>query len=581
MDPWKHQHDREEQARREVGATELGPRVARGLAFAFLAVLVSAGVIQFGATAARTPAGGTGNVVAASPCNTLAALAGFVATFREVDAGPIGRLVAANRTVERQLTACEEHLEDESVVGRAIRPPIQRLLTNVLGAGKQQAYVGRGGWLFYRPDVDHVTGPGFLDTAQLSRRRLGGDAWTAPPEPDPRPVLIDLHEQLAARGITLIVVPTPVKPSLHPERLSPGATRATTAVLNASHALFLQDLAQAGVDVFDPAPLLWQSRQDDDVGRDQYLATDTHWRPDTMARVAVALGRFIEERADLPPVEPAGYRLEPLSVQGTGDVIAMLDIPEDHEAHPPETVTIQRVITSSGDPWRAEASADVLLLGDSFSNIYSLETMGWGSGAGLAERLAFELQRPVDRIARNDNGAYAPRQALASELGRGRDRLASTRVVIYQFAARELSFGDWRPIELPAASTPSPGRFLTVPAGEARLVVGTILSASVVPRPGTVPYRDHIRSLHITAIEPADDGAPFPTMEAVVYVWSMRENEWTDAASYRPGDRVTLRIRGWDDVADDYGGVNRSELEDERLLLVEPVWGEADAPAPR
>ncbi len=262
-----------------------------------------------------------------------------------------------------------------------------------------------------------------------------------------------------------------------------------------------------------------------------------------------------------------------------GPIIRFSEVSEQlrHRTH----TLAKRVITSSGDPWRAEASADVLLLGDSFSNIYSLETMGWGSGAGLAERLAFELQRPVDRIARNDNGAYAPRQALASELGRGRDRLASTRVVIYQFAARELSFGDWRPIELPAASTPSPGRFLTVPAGEARLVVGTILSASVVPRPGTVPYRDHIRSLHITAIEPADDGAPFPTMEAVVYVWSMRENEWTDAASYRPGDRVTLRIRGWDDVADDYGGVNRSELEDERLLLVEPVWGEADAPAPR
>jgi alginate O-acetyltransferase complex protein AlgJ len=63
--------------------------------------------------------------------------------------------------------------------------------------------------------------------------------------------------------------------------------------------------------------------------------------------------------------------------------------------------------------------------------------------AGFAEHLSRALRRPVDRIVQNDAGAYATRaQVHGSPL-----RLAGKRVVIYQFAARELSFGDWKIFE--------------------------------------------------------------------------------------------------------------------------------------
>jgi len=81
--------------------------------------------------------------------------------------------------------------------------------------------------------------------------------------------------------------------------------------------------------------------------------------------------------------------------------------------------------------------------------MYSLATLGWGESAGFAEQLSYTLQRPIDRIVQNDQGAHATRGLLARELGRGADRLAGKRVVIWQFAARELAFGDWRVIQLP------------------------------------------------------------------------------------------------------------------------------------
>jgi alginate O-acetyltransferase complex protein AlgJ len=124
----------------------------------------------------------------------------------------------------------------------------------------------------------------------------------------------------------------------------------------------------------------------------------------------------------------------------------MLDLPPDQTLFPPERVALRFIVDADGNPWRASPDADVLLLGDSFSNIYSLASMGFGESAGLAEQLSFVLQRPIDRVVQNDDGAYATREILqrSREGSDADDRLAGKRVVVWQFAARELMFGDWR-----------------------------------------------------------------------------------------------------------------------------------------
>jgi len=60
--------------------------------------------------------------------------------------------------------------------------------------------------------------------------------------------------------------------------------------------------------------------------------------------------------------------------------------------------------------------------------------------------LSYTLRRPVDRLVQNDEGAFATRVMLQRDSG----RLDGKRVVVYQFAARELAFGDWKVIPLPA-----------------------------------------------------------------------------------------------------------------------------------
>jgi hypothetical protein len=173
----------------------------------------------------------------------------------------------------------------------------------------------------------------------------------------------------------------------------------------------------------------------------QYLATDTHWTPAAMELVAAQLAAFVAKHATLPPANAVNHELEERRITNYGDVVVMLDLPAGQRLFPREMATITRVVAADGSDWRPDRAADVILLGDSFSNIYTLASMGWGESAGFAEHLSYALNRPLDRIVQNGDGAFATRAALQAA---GPERLAGKRVVIGQFAARELAFGDWK-----------------------------------------------------------------------------------------------------------------------------------------
>ena len=79
--------------------------------------------------------------------------------------------------------------------------------------------------------------------------------------------------------------------------------------------------------------------------------------------------------------------------------------------------------------------------------------------------------------------------------------------------------------------------------------------------------------VHLADMTSADDPSA-DGHEAVVFVWSMRDNVQTPAAGWRPGDAVSLRLRPWAELSGQYEAINRSELDDENLLLADPAWGE-------
>ena len=547
------------QAHAEVGQTGVARPVALTLAVVFITTIAVVPITQV----LMDP-----SVLRVAPATTAAA------SGRIGGPAPIARVIAANRYVLTAIQRFTDGLDTDSLLSRHLRPAVQRLLTQRLGTGNARVYTGRDGWLYYATDVHHVTGRGFLDDRQLARRAASGDSLSDAPSPDPRPALRAFNDALARREITLVLLPIPVKPSIHTTELGAGAV---APVQNVSFMRFVEEMRAAGVLVFDPAPLLAELGSD---GEAAYLTRDTHWRPSAVVAVAQGLARFLERDTRLSGRPPVALDARPARVSNRGDIVGLLDLPAGGSPSLVETVEMRRILTTEEQPWRPDPTADLLLLGDSFSNIFSLEAMGWGTAAGLAEQLSFTLGRPVDRLVQNANGAFATREALARELARGRDRLAGKHVVVYQFATRELTHGDWRMVDLdgrPAtAAAAGSGRVLTPVPGQVLTVRGRVRQLTQAPRPGTVPYRDHIIAVDLADIDTGD--ALTDDAEALVYLSSMEDNIWTAAANLVVGQTVELTLRPWAEVAPDLDGITRAELIDGNVAFAEPWWGALSAP---
>jgi len=475
----------------------------------------------------------------------------------ESQKGPIGRIMDGNNVMLKDIHEFEDALEDSSVVAQAILPPAQYAMTGLFGAGNEEAYLGRNGWLFYRPEVDYVTGHPFLDARQLARRAGSGTEDKAAPQPDPRPAILRLRDQLKARGIELIVLPVPSKTVIHPEMFSRRYEGFTGAVENPSFEPFKRDLEAAGVLVFDATDILVAGRM---AGEPQFLRTDTHWTPEAMERVTARLAEFIRKNQMLPDAPAAGYRRRDVRVSGTGDIAEMLKLPKDQTLYPPQDVTVHRVLSADGEPWKRNRQADVLVLGDSFCNVFSMKEMNWGDAAGLCEQLSYHLQRPLDKIAINAGGSYSSRQQLAKDM-LAEDRLAGKRLVIYEFAMRDLSEGDWKLIDLPEAPKAGTAPPVRLPVAKGELVVeGRIKAIAATPKPATVPYADCVIALQL--VDAKVLSGTTEKREFAVYIMGMRNHQWTAAASLAAGQTVRLRLVPWSTVEDQYDGLNRVDLSE-------------------
>ncbi|HEX8490232.1 MAG TPA: hypothetical protein VF626_04380, partial [Chthoniobacterales bacterium] len=236
---------REEEAELALKNTAFTPGSQSLLILLFLLIILSVPTIQFA-------------VEVCAPRQE-----GRLGTFNIYKAYPAWEKIRAVRSAKdiwhllpraAELKRVEEQLESESVVSEWLLPRVQSVLTGMLRAGNEQVYLGQDGWLFYRPDVDYVTGAPFLGPAAIRRRELAAGV-----QPDPVKAIVDFRDQLALRGIELIVVPIPMKPGVEAPKLSARAKQ-NLVLQNPSFSEFTARMQKAGIRLFDSASVLAEQR---------------------------------------------------------------------------------------------------------------------------------------------------------------------------------------------------------------------------------------------------------------------------------------------------------------------------------
>ncbi len=338
-----------------------------------------------------------------------------------------GKLRELSSAFGRDFDAAADDLEKES--GRFTEPlvPGWQLVMARLGTGNESVLVGLDGWLEYRPAFDYVVGTPILDPDRLAKVQAG----------DPRRALRRFRADLRARGIELWVVPVPSKVMVHPESFARGLESRLDELDNPSAKEMWRELEALGLRILDPLPAMREIARTERA----FLKTDSHWSPPSISKTAELLASAIEAEGILSPRD-TDWRRAVQKINYGSDLSRMLHLRET-AFFPPEPIEVPVVTTARGRLFKNDPQAEVLILGDSYSNIFAPR------GGSFPAQLAYFLGRKVDRIAIDGGGATLNRAQLVRELRDNEHRLDTVKVVVLEFAVRELTAGHWQVIRLP------------------------------------------------------------------------------------------------------------------------------------
>ncbi len=404
------------------------------------------------------------------------------------------------------------------------RPADQAFMEEAFREGNAKVYIGQDDWLYYRPDLEAVYGKGpfYREPPSVAREKVA-DTWNAPLE-----VIDGFARQLEERGIELVIVPVPTKPMLCRSGLRLKAEGEATG----HYRDVLAALSGKGIEAIDVMPVLGSLPESS-----RFLKHDTHWTPGAMTLVAEAVAA--EVIAKVGVLSDASLELDWMAAKKThsGDLAGMLD--RSGDAGQVVELSIPRgAITDDAD-------SPVVLLGDSFVNIYDEPGLGFGGEedvklkAGFAAHLSAFLKRPIQTFAINGDGATAVRRELASLPDKV---VRSKKVVVWVLSARDLLLAElparragirWVPVTFREAEA--------VPAEVSELTLSaTVSELSPFADPRETAYKDAVYSLLLS--DPEVERGSYGKEEVFAFAWAFRDRILQDSSRLERGKRYRFEL---------------------------------------
>jgi len=528
---------------------------------------------------------------------------GLAGKWKETPAAKLISWRPSQGKLQTHIHAVEKGL-DSSTYAVAMRQYAQELLYTRAGEGNRKTFVGFDGWLFYQPDLKAITGYGPLKKEPFSVMKDPEMAKLS----EPREVIASFAAQLKERGISLLLVPVPLKPMLYSEDISTMANFAWMTHPDAT--AYYQVLRERGVDVLDltddlaklrserkhvfiraPDPkdkaAIAQAQADAAKLKEAFLKQDTHWTPEAMRLAAEKVAQHVKAR--YPDASTRGFTeiraSDGVPRKSMGDLVKLLDMNSPEKHFTPESAFL-RVI---GEGTESKTSP-VVLLGDSFVNIFDDPTLGFENPekpderirAGFAQHLSLLLEGPLDVIAMNGKGSTGVRREFAQRYD---DEVRSKKLVIWVIAARDLLLSrtaardaniDWSPVTFSEKKSPNApdanGVVGTPPAtaGEGVVVEATLSEKSANQDINGTPYTNalHTAVYDITAVT---SGA-IEAKQILGVQWTFKEKVMQPTAGFATGKRYRLTIIPWDkkkEMEPSFGNIN---LQDESTVFDAERW---------
>ncbi|MCB1092357.1 MAG: hypothetical protein KDL87_12550, partial [Verrucomicrobiae bacterium] len=334
---------------------------------------------------------------------------------------------------------------------------------------------------------------------------------------------------------------------IYPEEL--GSRSGKGPMTHRDAEAFYTKLRENGVKILDLSSDWFAGKAEGPI----FLKQDTHWTPQTMEASARQVAKYLKERPWFAPLASDPDRFElgsPREIRAPGDLLEKLDLPAGSTAFGEETATITPVTDSKGGAMSIyDPESPVVLLGDSFTNIYHQEDMRWGTDAGFAEHLSKELGLPLDTIAQNGQASTGVRRTLAARADAERAMRDKKKAVVWAIAARDLFLSEtaarengvrWDDV---AFRTGDPAKDVDWPVE----IEGTVTETARFQDPKTAPYDASLFAVeyHVDRVI----SGQYALDKAPVLHWAFQKRQLTADSNLQIGDKVRLKLQPFDEAA--------------------------------
>lgn len=290
-------------------------------------------------------------------------------------------------------------------------------------------HMGRNGWWFLSSELKH------LQTATET---------TGHPDNTVISAISDFDKYLNSLGIQLLVVPIPEKSLVRMDQILPASDLEAGKNYSQATGRYISALTAAGVDVLDLRnQLIAEVASESTHGDPVYCKTDSHYTSRTANLIAKWICEHVKksmpqliQKNNASPI--LGSKKE-ITIQG------------DLCQKTPESLQVVEVTspTPSLTPNALPKDSAMVLMGDSHCLVFSSGGDMLAKGAGLPDYLGVEFGTMPTLVAQR-GGAKNSRIEFVRKSRKNKDFLGNVKLVVWCFAARELTQGDkWSTLQYP------------------------------------------------------------------------------------------------------------------------------------
>ena len=435
-----------------------------------------------------------------------------------------------NQPLNEHFKSFEKNLEAAFFAATPRKLLQSTLSLSPLKEGNRNVRIGKDGWLFLDDAIESLTGQGPFHDEPFPFQKDGNS---------PVDAIKRFADQLDNFGARLILVSIPTKAMIYPEKINhnikgpishPDAQRLVSELNSIPN-----------LDVLDLTRSLFNLKKDKKV----FLKQDTHWTPEAMEEAAKIIANHIKsmdiniDKVNLNPKQKEGRK-------AYGDLVEKINIWDG--AFNQESVIAKPIKGNTRD-----RNSEIILLGDSFTNIYSSnQGLGWGNNAGLPEHIASNVGTPIDVISINGGGATEVRKKLAQRRGSSED-MKNKKVVIWAITCRDLFLSqeqcidrniswenvsfDKRPLE-------------KKPTNNKITIRAKLIEKPKIPDPNQTTYKDLLYGADYEIIETISGKVPEEGKKIAVVNWAFKNRVLLPSANYEIGSVRNLQLMPFEEMKD-------------------------------